>query len=228
MTSSSTARSSNPQVLDIELTLCFHFKMTHADSRLFFICRTTEVGDSIPKGLYECRCGNWTEARIGQVNSGKTRSCGCLRKQTAKTRGESNFRHGNSGVNRSTTYRSWQAMLERCTKESSKDYHRYGGSGVHVHPRWTVFKNFLADMGERPPGKTIDRFPDCSGDYGPENSRWATATEQARNKRKMLLFDWNGDHLTIKEILELTGSDVPYNTVYWRTKNGFSIEEAVT
>jgi hypothetical protein len=73
-------------------------------------------------------------------------------------------------------------MRYRCLNPNATGYERYGGRGVTICDRWQDFKNFLADMGERPEGKTLDRV-DPDGDYKPDNCRWATPGEQAHNRR---------------------------------------------
>ena len=74
-------------------------------------------------------------------------------------------------------------MLMRCEHTNfTVPYSRYGAKGRTVCERWHTFLNFLADMGERPPGTTLDRYPDQDGNYGPGNCRWATPAEQARNR----------------------------------------------
>lgn len=81
----------------------------------------------------------------------------------------------------SPTYGSWQSMRQRCLNPSSDGYARYGGRGIKVCERWNDFPTFLADMGERPTGMTLDRL-DPDGNYEPGNVRWATAKQQATNR----------------------------------------------
>jgi hypothetical protein len=78
---------------------------------------------------------------------------------------------------------SWYAMRQRCLDQRHRSYANYGGRGITVCARWELFENFLADMGVRPPGTTLDRI-DVNGDYTPENCRWADAKTQRRNQRQ--------------------------------------------
>ncbi len=82
------------------------------------------------------------------------------------------------------TYRSWRNMKTRCTNRKQESFKHYGGRGIAVDRRWDSFENFLADMGERPEGTTLDRI-DNDGDYEPDNCRWATPKEQRANQRKL-------------------------------------------
>lgn len=80
------------------------------------------------------------------------------------------------------TYSSWQAMRYRCSNPNNRNYKRYGGRGITVCDRWNDFVNFLADMGERPEGTSIDRINNDKG-YYPDNCQWATPKQQANNRR---------------------------------------------
>lgn len=82
----------------------------------------------------------------------------------------------------SPEYRSWQSMRNRCLNPKATDYKYYGGRGIRIVPAWDSFEVFLADMGRRPyPDSTLDRERGDE-DYGPNNCRWASRRDQARNR----------------------------------------------
>ena len=124
--------------------------------------------------LCRCDCGNYVEVPTGSLQSGNTRSCGCLLSTHGHTRCKQ----------RSRTYYSWSSMKQRCANQNTPRYKDYGGRGIRVCNRWLKFENFLEDMGEKPEGYriSIDRI-DNDGNYEPNNCKWSTPKEQASNRR---------------------------------------------
>lgn len=115
------------------------------------------------------------------------------------------FKHGHNRKGAaSSTYRCWVSMLGRCRNPKDPRYATYGGRGVVVDLRWYEFCNFLADMGERPEGTTLDRIDNKKG-YCPGNCRWATPKEQARNRSSNRYITWKGETLLAVEWAERLG-----------------------
>jgi hypothetical protein len=138
-----------------------------------------------------------------------------------------NTRHGHApwGAPNSPTYRSWRAMVERCTNPKNSAYKNYGGRGIGIDPSWRDFCSFLADMGERPERGTIERL-DSNKNYGPTNCKWASRAEQSRNTRRTRLFTLDGKTQCLKDWTLEYG--LKYGTVLCRmSKFGWSFERAI-
>ncbi len=161
--------------------------------------------------LWECKCdcGAVVVAPGPELAKGKHTSCGCAR-----------FTHA---MTNTPTYRSWKSMRRRCFNENDPSFKNYGGRGVTVCERWSSFKAFLSDMGERPVGTSLDRI-DVNGDYQPGNCRWATPTEQSNNSRRNVFVEIGGERLTLAEAARKAG--VHRATFKARIYRGASPEEA--
>ncbi len=139
-----------------------------------------------------------------------------------------NYRHGHkpqSGA--SPEYVAWNGMRARCHNPSNPNYARYGARGIRVCEAWrNSFETFLSDMGRKPSTKhSIERINN-NGNYEPSNCRWATATEQANNRRSSRVIKFNEEEKTLAEWSRLSGVSV--TTIYQRIKYGWSIERALT
>jgi hypothetical protein len=148
--------------------------------QLTVVGRAQTSGSGKVRWSCSCACGGETVSTTSNLRGGLARSCGCSRAEHMPALAATNTTHG---MTRTPTYRSWQAMIARCEYPCSPSYERYGAVGVKVCPEWRAsFSRFLADMGERPEGKTLDRIKNERG-YEPGNCRWATNHEQALNRR---------------------------------------------
>jgi len=133
------------------------------------------------KWLCRCSCGNEVEVRGSSLTDGNTASCGCLIRESMSRVGKSNRTHG---MSRTPEYRAWARMIHRCYEPADIKYHLYGGRGITVCERWRYsFENFLSDMGSKPSHDlSLDRR-ESDGNYEPSNCRWATDSEQNKNRR---------------------------------------------
>ena len=161
-----------------------------------------------------CDCGREYTVAGNSLRKGNTTTCGiCF---------FGPYKHGHSTKTVKTpTYQSWHAMKERCRRSTRDNAHCYAGRGISFDPRWRDFNNFLADMGERPTGRTLDRI-DNDGNYEPGNCRWATPTEQTRNRRVTLTFTHEGRTLPIVDWAKEL--DISYSVAKMRIKRNGRLE----
>lgn len=167
-----------------------------------------------------CSCGDYTTARSGDLTSGDTKSCGCLKSETA---GSINRTHS---LGHTLIYQTWWRMLNRCRNPLSQDWKHYGCRGISVCERWQTFEHFLADMGEKPtPKHSIERI-DNNGNYEPSNCRWATPHQQQMNKRNNVRVTFKGETMCASELARRLG--LKTYTVLSRLRRGYSLEDALT
>lgn len=181
--------------------------------------------------LCRCDCGNEKVFFMGSLTSGMTTSCGCLRNERARENIKKailaapyapNTKHG---LCHTPEWRIWSMMRARCSP-NAVDFHLYAGRGIYVCERWNSFANFLDDMKTRPsPKHSIDRI-DNNGPYSPENCRWATSAEQARNKRTNVFYTHDAITLCLTDWSKLTG--IKRETLKERLRRGWSIIDALS
>ncbi len=162
-----------------------------------------------------CECGTVASVYSHDVRSGKSRSCGCLQRDVARTHGQ----HG------TRTHDAWTNMKARCNSPKATGYEHYGGRGIKVCKRWDKFENFLADMGECPPGLTIER-KNNEGNYCKSNCCWATQAEQQRNKRTAITGMYQGKRWRMLDLAREHG--IKPSTAYNRIHRGQSFIAACT
>lgn len=126
-----------------------------------------------------------------------------------------NFKHG---MARTPSWRSWVGMFDRCYNKKNHAYKNYGGRGISVCRRWHKFINFYADMGDRPPGASIERI-DNDGNYNPSNCKWATRAEQRRNSRQNVLIRFGGITMCMADWAKESG--ISRAVLHARIKSGW-------
>jgi hypothetical protein len=166
----------------------------------------------------------WAE-RIGISRAGILRRLAVM--PVAEALSKPSQRKGSRGGGKAEPeYVTWCVMRYRCCNPTNPDYHRYGGRGIAVCGRWQAsYADFLADMGRKPPGHSLDRI-DNDGPYSPDNCRWASPKEQSRNRRCTQRLTVKGETLSLDEWSERTGIDK--QTLAYRVKRGWEPELIVT
>lgn len=127
------------------------------------------------------------------------------------------------GFARTPTYNAWSLMKNRC-KPSNKDAKNYAERGISYDPAWESFEAFLRDMGERPPGMSLDRKNNDEG-YSKGNCRWATPQQQAENKRGVHRIQWAEKTFTLAALAKEVGVNV--KTLEYRLRTGMPLEQAI-
>lgn len=171
--------------------------------------------------LCRCVCGNVVQVKTGNLKSGRTKSCGCLRKEVSAAKLKSH------GCSRSKEYDAWMSMKQRCSNPHTIGYQYYGERGIVVCSEWiNDFGQFLKDMGPRPsPNHSIDRI-NVNGNYEPSNCRWATQIEQHSNTRRNVKLPYMGQTKTVSEwARELK---IGVSTIHRRFILGWSVERALS
>lgn len=141
---------------------------------------------------------------------------------------EGSTQKGTHGLSYTAENKAWRNMKSRCYNPKTPGWKDYGGRGISVCAEWrNSFEAFYRDMGPRPsPQHSVDRWPNVNGNYEPSNCRWATQQEQRRNIRTNHLVQVDGEQITLAEAVEK--APVPYNTVLYRLKRGWSVKDAVS
>lgn len=171
-----------------------------------------------------CDCGNTVIVTTTGLRNKGTKSCGCLKVETAA---KTHTIHGdNSKSGRSRLYRIWSSMRGRCLNPSNDAYANYGGRGITICKEWDeflIFKEWALQNGYNDT-LTIDRI-DVNQNYCPQNCRWISRKAQATNKRSNRYITYQDECYTIAEWAELKG--MPYSLLYKRLKLGWDVARAI-
>lgn len=169
--------------------------------------------------MCKCDCGNIVNVLSSNLRTGHTKSCGCRRSD----KGVGNYKHGMFGT---PLYEVWRNMIQRCNNPNSTVYDRYGARGISVTPRWLKFENFYKDMGDCPEGFTLERINN-NGNYCPENCKWVSRKEQARNRETSVDITYDGRTQCVSAWEEELG--FKHGTLWMRLyKYNWPVDKAMT
>lgn len=205
-----------PLGMTLEIGATYHWMTVIANAERY----RTPAGKYHAAVLCECKCGVRKVVLCASLRRGSTLSCGCFgrsREVRVKHSGPTRLSHPGE-------YNSWAQMRSRCNSPTANGYANYGGRGIRVCERWNSFASFVADMGARPEGCSIERN-DVNGHYEPENCRWATGDEQRNNTRRSRLITAFGETKTVSEWAKSRGWS--HKKLSGRLSRGWSVEEAL-
>lgn len=180
----------------------------------------------------KCDCGNFVKENSNVLSMGKVKSCGCLNKERIvaldKSRRTIYDISRDANGKHTKLYKIWCGIKRRCQNYDASHYKYYGKRGICVCDEWThnfrPFYEWAISNGYQD-GLTIDRIDNDKG-YSPENCRWATITEQNRNKRCNTIFSYRGVAKTLAEWSDIV--DIDPHMISGRVKRGWSFEDAIT
>lgn len=181
---------------------------------------------SIDKILCRCQCGVERMVVASSLTLGHSTYCGRYRNHPERKTNAT--KHGeNARGRKKKEYSTWLGIKKRCFNPKEPGYKDYGGRGIRMCPQWVAsFEGFLADVGRAPSqDHTIERV-DTNGHYEPGNVVWATAVEQARNKRVTVRLTFNGETRLLVEWARIVG--LSPNALRGRLYKGWSVETALT
>lgn len=178
---------------------------------LIAIARTDNATTGKTRWLCKCDCGEFSKTETYKLTSGHSKTCGCSKDRPT---------HITHGLSHLPEYRIWDGINQRTKNPKCGHYDRYGGRGITICERWNLFVNFLDDMGKRPSKDfTIERIDNNKG-YSPENCKWDTRTNQARNRRSSRIITIDGVSKVLASWIE--DLNICRSTFYRRQKRGLS------